>query len=142
MPAPEIKQWFEGRSDILVRFKEASFYVLGKRAGIEITENHRSCLGIERTAPVAKEVLHHPDLRAGEDIPGCLCVMLDLASDDGVDPRLGGEHILELVEDNEGAHTVTLIKPTWDREPVEQRRARWFSKIDLHADGYGSTPRA
>ena len=132
------EQRLERLTDPLPAALEALGDELGEVDVGERCEVDRTRLTVERTAAVTEEVIHHADVRAGEGVARGLGVVLDLAPDHGIDPLLGGEHVLELVEDDEDPAPVTFVQSTGKGEAVDERGGRRL-QVDLQAGGDRAT---
>jgi hypothetical protein len=95
-----------------------------------------SRLAIEGPATVGKEVAHHPDLRAGEDIAGRVAVVLNLSPDDRVGAIGSRQDVLELIEDHKSPRAVFLMEPSRQCEAIDKRRLGL--RINLNLDPRGN----
>jgi hypothetical protein len=95
---------------------------------------HRECrqfewsrLAVERTLPIGEQSPHQGRLTAGEDVGGCLSVVLDHGPKQPIELVVGDEQVLELVEANDRESAVDLVEAPRHVQELEQCGARLVS---------------
>lgn len=105
----------------------------GDVGGAKGCEVDRTGLAVEGPTLAGEELAHHPHVGAGEDVARRLAVVLDLAADDRVDLPAGGEHVLELVEDDEHPDAALAVQRGGKCQAVEERLLGRGVQADLRA---------
>src|SRR5579875_969256 len=122
MAGAQLEQRIERLADVASVLLEAACNVLRDVFGGERRQLHRRGLSIEGPAAVGEELAHHADVRAGEYVACGVAVVLNLRADHGVETVLGGQHVLELVEDDERARAASLVQAARQGKAVKERR--------------------
>jgi len=94
-------------------------------------------LAIEWTLAIGEQRPHHPRVRAGEDVPDVVAVLLDDAPEGAVERRARAEDRLEPVEGDDHLQPGSLRRSPWKVEQREKPLAgiRVELRRDFHRRG-------
>ena len=116
----ELEQRVEGLAGVAVGFGEPLFDVGAECVVGELAEADGCCLSEQGSLALAEELVHQPGLGAREQVACRLAVVLDMASDQAVEP-VEAKDLMELVEGDEDAVAGALVGFVGQLEQSVQR---------------------